>query len=105
MMERRHFLIALLGLQLADVATTWIALGFGTNHEGNPFAAWVLAFGLPGLLIAKAIGTLLLVILTFAMGPHDTRVGRWADATIMACCAIMLLVVLNNWTILLEAKP
>lgn len=66
-----HFIIL---LQIGDAAITLVAVHYGIGREGNPLIA-----GIPGLIAAKAIGIVLLIVLVqrLARAPRYWRIASW----------------------------
>jgi len=84
----------LIFLQLADVASTAYAIQTGAGHEGNPIAAWMLATGGIGYLVAAKAVAIGYLIALYLWLPAP---ARWLLGFVIQVAAIAFVyVVLSN---------
>lgn len=84
----------LIALQIADIATTYLALTRAGAREANPVVAWFIArLGLlPGLIIAKIV----LVVPVIALGAK-------MPAVLISGIALYAAVIVNNLIVVRRA--
>lgn len=59
-----------------DVMMTWVVLAFG-GAEANAIANWVIRYGgLPGMIIFKFAGVVLVILIAEYVGRQHLRLGR-----------------------------
>ncbi len=86
-------IIVLIGLQLADIVTTWLALRGGAAREANPVVRWFIErLGLvPGLVAAK----LALVAPVLAVATASTT-ALWLGIALYAAVIVNNIIVLRR---------
>lgn len=92
-MKVSHWWLILTGLQLMDLATTYVGLGIGASEQ-NPVGVYVLQFGFGGLVVMKIIA----MIGAFGIAWVNMHLGhkRFAKMGLATGAIMMVAVVASN---------
>jgi Domain of unknown function (DUF5658) len=94
-------LVLLAALQLADIATTAVALNTRAAAEANQAAAALMAsYGQPVAYLTKTVGVALVMLAVWRY-----RRRRWAPAVVAVALALSTFAVVNNLAFLLSGHP